>query len=104
MNRTDALTGPHKISPDVREKILRMQQGLVRSEECSVDFEKMISDLMVTTKAQFLAMPSRIAPELVGQESRLVVQEELEKAIKEVLTTSSKAHINGNSNTPVSRT
>jgi hypothetical protein len=85
----------------LKEMELSRERGLLVS---LADFEKMMTDLVVTTKAQFLAMPSRIAPELVGLESRLIVQEKLEKAIKEVLTTLSKAHRNGNSNTPVSGT
>lgn len=85
----------------LKEMELSRERGLLVS---LVDFEKMLTDLVVTTKAQFLAMPSRIAPELVGQESRVAVQEKLEKAIKEVLTTLSKAHRNGNSNSSISGT
>ena len=85
----------------LKEMELSRERGLLVS---LVDFEKMFTDLVVTTKAQFLAMPSRIAPELVGQESRVAVQEKLEKAIKEVLTTLSKAHRNGNSNSSISGT
>lgn len=53
------------------------------------DFEKVITQLVVTTKARILAIPSRLAPQLVG-EDRLEIESRLEKELKETLSTLSK--------------
>jgi phage terminase Nu1 subunit (DNA packaging protein) len=53
------------------------------------DFEKVITELVVTTKARILAIPSRLAPQLVG-EDRLKIESRLEKELKETLSTLSK--------------
>ena len=53
------------------------------------DFEKVITEMVVTTKARILAIPSRLAPLLVG-EDRLEIESRLEKELKETLSTLSK--------------
>jgi phage terminase Nu1 subunit (DNA packaging protein) len=49
------------------------------------DVEKEISDLVLTTKARVLAVAPRLAPELVGETSRVMVQAKIEKSLKEAL-------------------
>jgi phage terminase Nu1 subunit (DNA packaging protein) len=49
------------------------------------DVEAILSDLVLTTKARIMAIPPRLAPELVGETSRVMIQAKLEKAYKEAL-------------------
>ena len=49
------------------------------------DVERVLADLVLTTKAQIMAIPPRLAPDLVGESSRVMVQARLEKACKEAL-------------------
>jgi len=62
-----------------------------------IDFEKMMADLIVNTKTRFLALPARVAPQLVNESSQLLIQERLDAAVKDALA--ALAHRNGNSNT-----
>jgi phage terminase Nu1 subunit (DNA packaging protein) len=48
------------------------------------DLEKMMGDLVVTTKAQILSVSSRVAPQLVG-ESRAVIEIKLDRELKDAL-------------------
>jgi len=61
----------------------------------SPDFEKMLTDLVVVTKARILAVASRVAPELVG-EPRTVIEVKLDRALKDALTALAKYGQNGN--------
>lgn len=49
------------------------------------DVEHVLADLVLTTKGQIMAIPPRLAPDLVGETSRVMVQAKLEKACKEAL-------------------
>jgi phage terminase Nu1 subunit (DNA packaging protein) len=51
-----------------------------------VDFERVITAIIVTTKSRILALPPRIAPQLVGVDS-LEIESRLDKEIKSVLST-----------------
>jgi phage terminase Nu1 subunit (DNA packaging protein) len=51
-----------------------------------VDVEKTMTDLVITTKARILTVPARVAPEILGEQSRVMVQAKIEKAIKESLS------------------
>jgi phage terminase Nu1 subunit (DNA packaging protein) len=50
------------------------------------DVEKQMTDLVITTKARIMTVPARVAPELLGEQSRVMVQAKIEKAIKEALS------------------
>lgn len=50
------------------------------------DVERVMTDLVLTTKARILAIPPRLAPELVGEMSRVMIQAKLERACKESLS------------------
>jgi phage terminase Nu1 subunit (DNA packaging protein) len=50
------------------------------------DVEKEMTDLVATTKARILTVPARVAPDLIGEQSRVMVQAKFEKAIKEALS------------------
>lgn len=57
-----------------------------RGELVSIaDAEKEMTDLVATTKARILTVPARVAPDLLGEQSRVMVQAKIEKAIKEAL-------------------
>jgi phage terminase Nu1 subunit (DNA packaging protein) len=62
-------------------KLARERSQLVSIE----DVEKEMSDLVLTTKARVLAVAPRVAPDLVGENSRVMVQAKIEKALKEAL-------------------
>jgi phage terminase Nu1 subunit (DNA packaging protein) len=50
------------------------------------DVEKHMTDLVITTKARVMAVPARVAGELVGETSRVMAQAKIEKGIKEALS------------------
>lgn len=51
-----------------------------------VDVEKQMTDLVITTKARILSVPARLAADLVGEQSRVMAQAKVEKALKEALS------------------
>lgn len=55
------------------------------------DVEKEMTDLVITTKARILAVPGRAAADLVGEQSRVMVQAKLDKSLREALIGLSKA-------------
>jgi phage terminase Nu1 subunit (DNA packaging protein) len=59
------------------------------------DVEKLYTDLVVMTKTRILAVPSRVAPELVG-EPRTVIEARLERALKDALRVLAHNHDSGN--------
>jgi phage terminase Nu1 subunit (DNA packaging protein) len=59
------------------------------------DVEKQMTDLVITTKARILTVPARVAPEILGEQSRVMVQAKIEKAIKESLSHLAEVHSNG---------
>jgi phage terminase Nu1 subunit (DNA packaging protein) len=67
---------------DLREMELAKQRGLMVALP---DFESMLTDLVQTTKGRIMAMPPRLAPELVGETSRVMIQAKLERACRESL-------------------
>jgi phage terminase Nu1 subunit (DNA packaging protein) len=73
-----------------------------RSQLISIgDYESRLTDLVLTTKARIMAIPPRLAPELMGETSRLMIQAKIEKACKEALTYLAKGNGDGgNTNTP----
>jgi phage terminase Nu1 subunit (DNA packaging protein) len=87
---------------DERLKLLQAEAELKQLElarergefAAIADFEKSITEMVVATKARILALPSRLAPQLVG-EDRLVIETRLEKELKDTLATLSKNGHNG---------
>ena len=67
---------------DLREMELARERSLVISID---DYERTLADLILTTKARIMAIPPRLAPDLVGETSRVMLQAKLEKACKESL-------------------
>jgi len=83
---------------DLREMELAKERGL---HVAISDFDATLTELVLTTKAQIMTIPPRLAPELVGERSRVMIQAKIEKACKESLTTLAKAvNDGGNPNTP----
>jgi phage terminase Nu1 subunit (DNA packaging protein) len=67
---------------DMKElELARVQAGLVSIE----DVARAAADLVGVTKARVMAIAPRLAPELLGETSRVMVQAKLEKALKETL-------------------
>jgi len=67
---------------DLQELDLASKRGELVS---IADVEKQMTDLVITTKARILTVPARVAPELLGEGSRVMVQAKIEKALKEAL-------------------
>jgi phage terminase Nu1 subunit (DNA packaging protein) len=83
---------------DLREMELAKERGLLVALP---DIEATLTDLVLTTKARIMAIPPRLAPELVGETSRVMIQAKLEKACKESLAYLARAvNDGGNPNTP----
>lgn len=56
------------------------------------DVEKQMTDLVITTKARILTVPARVAPELLGEQSRVMLQAKIEKSLKEALSHLADSH------------
>jgi phage terminase Nu1 subunit (DNA packaging protein) len=68
---------------DLRELELAKQ----RSQLISIDdFDAVLTDLILVTKARIMSIPPRVAPDIVGETSRLIIQGKLDKACKESLS------------------
>jgi phage terminase Nu1 subunit (DNA packaging protein) len=62
-----------------------------RSQLVSIqDVERSMTDLVLTTKARVMAVAPRLAPDLVGEDSRVMAHAKIEKALKEALLGLSK--------------
>jgi phage terminase Nu1 subunit (DNA packaging protein) len=68
---------------DLREIELAKERGQLVAIQ---DVEIAMTDLVLTTKARIMAIPPRLAPELVGETSRVMIQAKLERACKESLS------------------
>jgi hypothetical protein len=49
------------------------------------DVEKLLTKLIIDTRSQILTMGLRLAPELVGETSRLVIQTKIDNQSKQIL-------------------
>jgi phage terminase Nu1 subunit (DNA packaging protein) len=67
---------------DLREIELAEKRGQLVAIH---DVEMEMTNLVLTTKARIMAIPPRLAPELVGENSRVMIQAKIEKACKEAL-------------------
>lgn len=85
-----------------RIRILRTQADLkeielskLRSQLVSVkDADEAIAELVRVTTAHVMAIPARLAPELVGETSRVMVQAKIERAVKDTLKLLARSHRN----------
>src|SRR5260370_995948 len=68
---------------DLREIELARERGQLVAIE---DVEHEMTDLILVTKARVLAVGARVAPELVGENSRVMIQAVIERAHKEALS------------------
>lgn len=71
-----------KVQADREELELGQIQGRLVMVE---DWEKATSDIVAAAKARLLAVPARVAPRVLGETSRVLVQGIIEKEIKEAL-------------------
>ena len=85
---------------DLREMELAKERGLYIA---LADHEREQTDLVLTTKARIMAIAPRLAAELVGEGSRVMIQAKLEKACKEALSYLAKS-VNDAGNTSPSNT
>ena len=83
-----------------RVRILRTQADMKelelakqRSQLVAIpDVEAAIADLACTTEAHIMAIPPRLAPELVGETSRMMIQARIEKACKDAMRCLARSH------------
>lgn len=71
-----------KADADMKEIQLARERGQLVA---IMDVEREMSNLVLSTKARVLAVAPRVAPELVGETSRVMAQAIVEKALKEAL-------------------
>jgi phage terminase Nu1 subunit (DNA packaging protein) len=93
---TDERARSIRADAELKEIELAEKRGtLVRVEQV----KKVFVDLVHMTKARVMATPPRIAPEVLGESSRVMVQAIVEKALKEALN-----HLadDGSNYTPIS--
>lgn len=76
-----------RATADLREMELAKERSQLVATH---DVEQMFTDLVLTTTATIMAIPPRLAPELVGETSRIMIQAKIEKAVKEALHSLSK--------------
>ena len=67
---------------DLKEIELAKQQSQYISLS---DYEKFLAALIRTTTAVVMALPGQLAPELVGETSRVMIQAKIDKAVKKAL-------------------
>lgn len=67
---------------ELKEMELAMRRGNMANIP---DVRKCMSDLVLMTKARLLAIPSRLSKDLLGEESLVMIQAKIEKAIKDAL-------------------
>lgn len=82
---------------DLREMELAKERALVISIS---DYERTLADLILTTKARIMAIPPRVAPDVTGQTSRVMVQALIEKACKEALGSLARMENAGSPDSP----
>jgi phage terminase Nu1 subunit (DNA packaging protein) len=83
-----------------RVRLLRVQADLkemelskVRSQFVTIQLvEKEVADLTRTVTARVMAIPPRLAPELVGETSRMMIQAKLDRACRETLAHLARSH------------
>jgi phage terminase Nu1 subunit (DNA packaging protein) len=77
---------------DLREIELAMKRSQLVAIQ---DVESMLTDLVLTTKARIMAIAPRLAPELVGETSAVMIHAKIEKACREALAYLAKAENHG---------
>jgi|SRR5579885_2179833 phage terminase Nu1 subunit (DNA packaging protein) len=69
-----------------------MDLAELRSQLVAVsDVDKSLAELVRTTRARLLAVPAQLAPELVGEMQRSLLQAKMEKAFKKALSDLAKS-------------
>ena len=64
-----------------------LEMAVLRKDLISIaTYKKSRIELILTTKARILAVPARVAPKLVGETSRILIQGIIEKELKEALS------------------
>jgi hypothetical protein len=77
---------------DLKEMELSKQRSQLVAIQ---DVEKAVADLVRTTTARLMAIVPRLAPELVGETSRVMIQAKLDKACRETLAHLARSHNGG---------
>jgi phage terminase Nu1 subunit (DNA packaging protein) len=76
-----------RATADLRELELAKERSQLVATH---DVEQMFTDLVLRTTSTIMTIPPRLAPELVGETSRIMIQAKIEKAVKEALHSLSK--------------
>ncbi len=71
-----------RLDADLKEIQLSRERGQLVAID---DVEKEMMDLVLVTKARIMAVAPRLAPELLGETSRVMAQAKIEKALKDSL-------------------
>jgi hypothetical protein len=79
------------VAADLKEDELCKQRSQLVAIQ---DFQVAIADLARTTEGRIMEIPSRLAPELAGETSRMMIQAKLDKACKDALRLLARSHRN----------
>jgi phage terminase Nu1 subunit (DNA packaging protein) len=71
-----------RASAETRELELALKKGELAK---LTDVRAMLSDVVLMTKARLLAIPPRLAIDILGESSRVMIQAKIERAIKDAL-------------------
>jgi phage terminase Nu1 subunit (DNA packaging protein) len=83
---------------ELKEMELAKQRGLLVA---IADVERDWSEIVLSVKARIMAIPPRLAPEILGETSRVMAQAKIEKYCKEALAQLAKADdASGNQDAP----
>ena len=70
-----------------------MELSKLRSQLVAVkDYDEAVAELVRVTTAHVMAIPARLAPELVGETSRVMIQAKIERAVKDTLKLLARSH------------
>jgi hypothetical protein len=71
----------------VNAEIKEIELAKLRGEFVAIqDVRKVFVDLVLMTKARILAMPPRIATDVMGETSRVMIQAKIEKGLRDALS------------------
>jgi hypothetical protein len=67
-------------------ELKEMQLAALRGETANLkDVRAMVADMVLMTKARIMAVPPRLAVEVMGEQSRVMIQATIERSLKEAL-------------------
>lgn len=84
---SSGIRGERKRLLSTQADIAEMELAKARSETISIDdHTRVLSELVMETKARMMSIPARAAADVVGETSRVMVQAKIEKRVREAMS------------------